>query len=205
MSIALVCIGNEILDGDTLNTNLQALARSLKQWGYAISEEVCICDTPQAIEEQLNRLLRTAKLIFTIGGLGPTRDDLTRETIARLLNKKLVLDQDLMEKISSRFRHRNSPDFEQARRKQATIIEGAKVLFNHWGIAPGLWCLLPDDKVICMLPGPPRECVPMIQHYLPELLKTLMPPQRACVTLPVFGIGESSVAAQTDPVLADYP
>jgi len=197
VKVEIINTGTELLLGRVLNTHQQWLCRRLSDQGYRIERQVCVPDTAGAIREAVQDALRRADLVITTGGLGPTSDDLTRELIAELLGRKLVFNETVRAEIRKFFQLRNRP--QPARTEvQALVPEGATVLHNSVGTAPGLAMQVPAGKTeswLIMLPGPPRELQPMfLQHALPLIQKVL--PVRemiVCKTFRTSGIGESMV------------
>ncbi len=188
--------------GRVLNTHQQWLCRQLTDLGYVVARQVAVADTALDIEQAVREALSRADLVITTGGLGPTSDDLTRELIAKMLNRPLREDQTLAAHIEQHFssRRRVMP---QSTRVQALVPEGATVLPNPNGTAPGLAMEVRPNPFradaagswLVMLPGPPRELRPMFADVVKPLLRRVLPPaaQFVCRTLRTTGIGESMV------------
>lgn len=205
MRIHVLCIGDELLSGNTLNTNLAFLGQALANFGYRLHREVCIPDTAETVSRTVLSELADADIVISIGGLGPTSDDVTRPAIARALGLSLHIDPVVLEGIRTYLTRRNVQVPSPALETQAMVPDGARVLPNHTGTAPGLWCPADSGKAVVMLPGPPREFRPMfIESVLPRL-QQLAPADRICRTLKVCGIGESSVAERVEALLPAYP
>lgn len=207
MRIELINTGSELLLGLVLNTNQQWICRQLANRGYAVMRQVSVPDTGSAIEEAAREALSRADWVITTGGLGPTSDDLTREKIAGLLGCSLRLDPAVLRRIEARFAARGWP-MPESTRVQALIPEGASVLTNDHGTAPGLLLRLEPNPYraggrpswLAMLPGPPRELRPMfLEQLLPRILE-YSPPAEPCAirTLRTTGIGESMVEERID-------
>ena len=201
MIVELINTGSELMLGRVMNTHQQWLCRSLADFGYIVSRVVVVPDTAPAIESAVREALGRADLIITTGGLGPTSDDVTRDLIAQLLSKPLREDPVVLAHIASFFeqRQRRMPD---RTRVQALIPEGAVVLANPHGTAPGLALHVQPNPFrsgtsswLVMLPGPPRELRPMFVDSVVPLLRKLLPPPAhfVCRTLRATGIGESLV------------
>jgi nicotinamide-nucleotide amidase len=199
----LINTGSELLLGRVLNTHQQWLCRQLADLGYVVRRQVAVPDTGPDIQQAVRESLGRADLIICTGGLGPTSDDLTRELIAGLLNRPLREDAAILAAIEKFFAARNrtmSPN----NRVQALVPEGAVVLHNPNGTAPGLAiCVTPNPfreanrtSWLIMLPGPPRELRPMFQDQVVPLLRRELPVTEnfVCRTLRTTGIGESLLA-----------
>jgi nicotinamide-nucleotide amidase len=212
MNIELINTGTELLLGSTLNTHQQWIGQQLAALGLELARQVAVPDTADAIQDAVRDAMGRADFILTTGGLGPTSDDVTREKIAELLGLRLCREARIEAGIQ-RF-------FEERRRSmpaqvliQAQVPEGAQVLENAHGTAPGLAIPLPPKpgstlkapRLLVMLPGPPRELRPMFtQHVLP-LLRQLAPSQDqyARRILRTTGVGESVIAEKIEPALRD--
>lgn len=200
--VELINTGSELMLGRVLNTHQQWLCRRLADLGYTVARQVAVPDTANDIQQAVREALGRADLVITTGGLGPTSDDLTRDLIARLLNRKLHEDAAVLAHIRQFFESRRRFMPEQTR-VQALIPEGAQVLPNPNGTAPGLAMEVRPNPFrpggqptwLIMLPGPPRELRPMFTDTVVLLLQRLLPPPSrfACLTLRTTGIGESMV------------
>lgn len=200
MRIHLICVGNEILLGRTLNTNLAFIGHALGRDGYRVDREVCVPDEPAAITAALRAELSQAAMVITVGGLGPTSDDITRPVVAEALGLQLRLDVDVQARIEAYLAQRHVRIPPEAVRLQAMVPEGASVLPNRTGTAPGLWCPRPGGAVV-MLPGPPREFEPMVTECLLPRLRELAPPVAIACTLCACGLPESVVAESVEAAL----
>ena len=194
--------------GRVLNTHQQWLCRRLADLGYVVTRQIAVADTGHDIETVVREALSRADLVITTGGLGPTSDDITRQLIAGLLGKKLHEDAEIVRHIEQYFASRKRP-MPPSTRVQALVPEGALVLANPHGTAPGLAMQigdstqisptsishLPSPKLLIMLPGPPRELRPMFDTSVVPLLKRVLPLSDvyACLTLRTCGVGESVV------------
>lgn len=201
MNIELVNTGSELMLGRVLNTHQQWLCRRLADLGHVVTRQVAIADTGSEIQNAVREALSRADLVITTGGLGPTSDDITRELIAELLGKKLVVNPAVDAHIENFFAQRNRP--RPAKTSVETFVpEGAKFFLNQFGTAPGLAIQIesnvqsPKSKVqwLIMLPGPPRELRPMFDtQIVPLLQRELADEIFICRTLRSTGIGESRV------------
>ena len=208
--VELINTGSELMLGRVLNTHQHYLCRQLADQGYVVSRQVAVSDTANDIRQAVQEALARADLVITTGGLGPTSDDLTRDLIAQMLGKKLREDSETLARIKSFFEIRNRPML-QSTRVQALVPDGAIVLTNEYGSAPGLAMEVPAnsfgrDKAswLIMLPGPPRELRPMFTERVIPLLQRVLPAGETyiCRTLRTTGIGESLVQARIGALLA---
>ena len=201
MVIELVNTGSELMLGRVLNTHQQWLCRQLADLGYIVSRQVAVPDVPAAIETAVREALSRADLVITTGGLGPTSDDLTRDRIAEMLGRKLHADPEVLAHIARFFesRKRRMPD---STRVQSLVPDGARVLPNPNGTAPGLAMEIKPNPFrdgtpswLIMLPGPPRELRPMFLDSVVPLVQSALPLPApfVCRTLRAIGIGESVV------------
>ena len=208
MQIELINTGAELLVGRVLNTHQQWLCRQLTDLGYEVSRQVCVPDEGRQIQAAVGEALQRADLVITTGGLGPTSDDLTRECIAQMLGRKLVLHPATLTRIEQFFaeRHRALPAHVQV---QAMIPEGALVFPNANGTAPGLAMEAGPGKRLILLPGPPRELRPMFLESVVPLLRREFPPGSPflCRTIKTTGLGESvveeKIAAALQPLAGE--
>jgi len=214
MNIELINTGSELMLGRVLNTHQQWLCRQLADLGYFVTRQVAVADTADDIEQAVREALGRADFIVTTGGLGPTSDDITRDRIAALLGRKLNEDPAIVAHVESFFAKRNRP-MPASTRVQAMVPDGALVLHNAHGTAPGLALHVSpnpfrtDGKAswLVMLPGPPRELRPMFTNQVAPLLKDKLPLDGdfVCRTLRTVGIGESyleeRIAAALKPLM----
>ena len=157
MIVEIINTGSELMLGRVLNTHQQWLCQQFANLGYVVKRQVCVADTAEDIQMAVREALSRADLVVTTGGLGPTSDDITRDLIAQLLGRKLVRDEAVAARITGYFAGRKRP-MPQSVLVQAMVPEGATVLPNASGTAPGL-AMFVDKKWLVMLPGPPRSCV----------------------------------------------
>ena len=202
MVVELINTGTELMLGRVLNTHQQWLCRQLADLGYVVARQVAVPDTGSDIEQAVRESLARADLVLTTGGLGPTSDDITRDLIAHLLGKRLHEDAAVLAQIRHFFVIRNRPLPERTQ-VQALVPEGATVLSNPHGTAPGLVMEVRPNPFraggqpswLIMLPGPPRELRPMFAESVVPLLRRVLPLANrfVCRTLRTTGIGESMV------------
>lgn len=210
MLVEIINTGSELLLGRVLNTHQQWLCRQLADRGYLVRQQTAIADAGDEIERTVRETLSRADLIITTGGLGPTSDDITRDVVARLLGRKLLLDESVRSQIENFFSHRGRPMPERTR-LEALVPEGATVLPNHHGTAPGLALKVDpnpfraDHKAswLILLPGPPRELQPMFTGFVLPLLEHAFPVREpfVCRTLRTVGLGESVVQERIEKSL----
>jgi nicotinamide-nucleotide amidase len=200
--IELINTGSELLLGRILNTHQQWICRRLADLGYEVARQWCVADEGRQIQDVVRESLARADLIVTTGGLGPTSDDLTRDLVAQLLERDLVLDPVVLETMEGYFagRRRVMPSSAKA---QAMVPRGAHVLANANGTAPGLAIEVNPNPFgpagrrswLVLLPGPPRELRPMFVESVVPLLAREFPlaSKFVCRTLKTTGLGESLV------------
>ncbi|MEN3042260.1 MAG: competence/damage-inducible protein A [Fervidobacterium sp.] len=165
----IIAIGNELVEGLIVDTNSKYLSSRLKNIGYYVIRTETVPDRLDIIADRISCAINEADLVVTTGGLGPTEDDLTREAIAYCTNRKLLTNEKLAEKIMEKALkyYKKTP---QSVLKQAMVIEGALVIDNPVGTAPGQYIEYEDKKVI-LLPGPPAELIPIFENIV-ESIKT---------------------------------
>lgn len=168
MNISIIAVGSELLLGQIANTNGQYLSKLFNQIGKNIVEHTVIGDNPDRLEFIIREGLKRFDTLVLTGGLGPTKDDLTKQTVAKVLNKNLVTNEEALNYIEGFFKEQGQ-EMTPNNKQQALVIEGAKVLKNHYGMAPGMFIEMNDKKVI-LLPGPPSEMQPMAKNELLQLL-----------------------------------
>jgi nicotinamide-nucleotide amidase len=202
LNIELINTGSELMLGRVLNTHQQWICRKLADHGYPVTRQVTVADAGPDIQQAVREALARAELVITTGGLGPTSDDLTRDLIADLLGRELREDASALANVENFFAVRKRPMPERTR-VQALVPEGAIVLHNQHGTAPGLAIEVQpnlshhSDKTrwLIMLPGPPRELRPMFNDQVLPLIRERLPLANAFVsrTLKTTGLGESLV------------
>jgi nicotinamide-nucleotide amidase len=210
LKIELINTGSELLLGRTLNTHAQWLARQLADRGCVVTRQCTVADTSPAIAAAVRESLGRADLVITTGGLGPTSDDLTRQVLAEMLGRKLHEDPAIVAHIQHRFAERKRP-MPPSTRVQALVPEGALVLPNPNGTAPGLALELKPNPLraagtaswLILLPGPPRELRPMFAASVLPLLEKIFPDREPVFsrTLRTVGLGESLVEERIAPKL----
>ena len=209
MKAEIIAVGTEILTGQILNTNAQFLSEKLAEIGVDVYIQTAVGDNEARLLSVLEIARERSELVILTGGLGPTEDDLTKQTVAKFLGKNLVFDAQAQTKLDDFFAQR--PDYARTpnNERQAQIIQGATPLANETGLAVG-GMIEVEGVTYVVLPGPPSELKPMV---LNELLPRLMTGAKLYSrVLRFFGIGESQLVTiladlieqQTDPTLAPY-
>ncbi|ORO55125.1 competence/damage-inducible protein A [Streptococcus oralis subsp. oralis] len=209
MKAEIIAVGTEILTGQIVNTNAQFLSEKLAEIGVDVYFQTAVGDNEARLLSLLEIASQRSNLVILTGGLGPTEDDLTKQTLAKFLGKDLVFDPQAQEKLDIFFAHR--PDYARTpnNERQAQIVEGATPLPNETGLAVG-GVLEVDGVTYVVLPGPPSELKPMVLNQLLPMLMTGT--KLYSRVLRFFGIGESQLVTiladlidhQTDPTLAPY-
>ncbi|MBU9722675.1 MULTISPECIES: competence/damage-inducible protein A [Bacillaceae] len=201
MNAEIIAVGSELLLGQIVNSNAQYLSEQMTILGINVYHHTVVGDNPKRLGEVLHVAKKRSNVIIMTGGLGPTKDDLTKETTAAFTGKKLVYDQDTMDRIEGFFQARNRVMTEN-NRKQALILENSHVFPNDHGLACGMG-LKDDDRLFIMLPGPPKELNPMFEKYVIPYLRKQM--QHAISiqsrVLRFFDIGESQLVEIIDDLL----
>jgi nicotinamide-nucleotide amidase len=186
-----------------LDTNSLYLTEQLNKLGIEVSRKVVVGDDHSQLRDGFEEALRRAEIVISIGGLGPTEDDLTRETVADLLGRKLQKDEAILRGIQARFRKlgRQMPEVNV---RQAMVPEGGTALENHRGTAPGLW-LESDGHIILLLPGPPQELKGMFAEQVAPRLEKLSRGLRLYTReLRTAGMAESDVDQRVAPIYTKY-
>ncbi len=211
MIVELISVGTEILLGNIVNTNAAYLSEKCAQLGLSLYYQTVVGDNPDRLEETLKLALERSDIVILGGGLGPTKDDLTKEAAARVLGKKLVEDPRSREMIQKFFDTRGIKEITDNNWKQALVPEGAIVVDNDNGTAPGL-ILEEGEKIVILLPGPPGEMKPMFEKDIFPYLNQKQPEIIVSEMIKICGMGESRVETmiadliekQTNPTIATY-
>ena len=210
MVVELISVGTELLLGNIVNTNAAYLAEQCANCGLSCFYQTVVGDNEERLQETVKAGLKRSDILILTGGLGPTDDDLTKEVVAKAMKKKLVEDVKAREMIQTYFTNRGL-EITENNWKQAMVPEGAQVLYNHNGTAPGL-IVESGEKCAILLPGPPNEMKPMFEEYVVDYFKKKNPEVIVSTTVKLCGIGESKVAdmiqdildGQTNPTVAPY-
>lgn len=203
MKAEIIAVGSELLTPDRLDTNSLFLTEELNKLGIEVVRKSIVGDNRDYLSAAFQEALNRVELVIASGGLGPTEDDLTRETVAELLGRKLIRNEEILRYIEGRFRQlgREMPPVNV---RQAMVPEGAEPLPNPRGSAPGLW-MEASGRIVALLPGPPRELKPMFQEeILPRLQRRASHVRMFHRELRVAGMGESSVEQLIKPIYTRY-
>ena len=201
--IEFIAIGDELLLGHTVDTNASWLGRELAAAGYQVTRRVTIGDDFTGIQNAVREALDRAEVVICSGGLGPTQDDYTKLAVADLFGARLVVRQDLLDALEERYRRRGTP-MPSRNITQAEVPEGAQVLPNIRGTAPGLLLRDARGRRVILLPGVPHEFRGLVSEQVLPLLRAELPPRTQPVfyrTLRTTGIPEALVAEKIDDVL----
>jgi len=202
--VALLATGDEITHGDILNTNAQIIAQKLFRQGIRPGMHMSVQDNISEIEQSIIFLLSTHRALIITGGLGPTSDDLTRYALAKSLNRPLVFDEIVWRTICERFKLLGYTEVPDSNRQQALFPEGARIISNPQGTAAGCM-ILQNDQLIFMLPGPPYECLPMVDTLiLPTLKKAYTNDMLYYDHWLLFGVSEGKIAEELDALLKPF-
>ena len=212
MNAELISVGTEILLGNIINTNAAYLSRQCAELGLSVYHQVTVGDNRERLLDVLKEALSRSDVILMTGGLGPTQDDLTKETVAEALELSLVTDVRSEDRIKAYFEKKGLKDIPQNNYKQAKVIDGCMVLDNDHGTAPGLIVITKDNKRVILLPGPEQEMIPMFERFVYPYLKSLQGDTIFSRMIKLCGISESVVEtklldlieAQANPTIATY-
>lgn len=197
----ILSVGTELLLGDTLNTNSHYLAKGLSNLGLDVYFQIVVGDNPQRLKEVMQKALERSHFLLVSGGLGPTQDDLTKEIAAEVFGKKMVMHEESLRELK-RFYEINKRIMPHSNEKQAMMPEGAIVLKNPQGTAPG--CILEDGagRAAILMPGPPRELQPMFDDLVVPYLKPYSSASLVSRVVRVVGLGESTMAEMLDDLIS---
>ena len=199
MKAEVISIGTEILLGEIVDTNAAFIASRLPQFGIDMLYTSQVGDNPDRLSEIIHRAWKRSDIIFCTGGLGPTEDDLTRETIAKALNETLYQDEAQAEILRNFFQGRGG-DMPERNLKQAQLIKSARAIANPRGTAPGWW-VERENKIIVVMPGPPSEMTRMWEHEVAPHLEEKATSILVSRTLKTSGIGEGTLDEMIGPLL----
>ena len=211
MIAELIAVGTELLLGNVANTDAQIVSEKLSALGITVHHHTVVGDNPQRLAGALETARKRADIIITTGGLGPTYDDLTKQTICRTFGREMELHQDILDEIRSWFETKMGKAMPENNVQQAMLPVGCTVFPNPVGTAPG--CAFQEGGVhVLMLPGPPFECQYMFEHQAAPYLERLTDGVIVSHEIRIFGMGESAVEEAlrepmtqlTNPTLAPY-
>lgn len=200
MKAQIISIGNELLIGDTVNTNASWMGNFLTQSGFEVTEVHTISDRESLIKSTIKYALSNSDVVLCTGGLGPTHDDITKKAVADLFNVSMKTDEGVLKFIRTLFESRNLP-FSKSNYEQAEIPDNAEVLFNKMGTAPGIW-IEDHDKCLVLMPGVPFEMKYLMKNEVAPKLITKFGEAEVFVSkyIQTAGIGENTLS---DEILGD--
>lgn len=202
-AIAFLATGDELVNGEIINTNTAAMAEILFDSGLNIGNHLICKDQEEELIKSISYLLVNHDILIISGGLGPTSDDRTREALAKAVKRELVFDEPSMAALSKRLQ-RASLKVSENNRKQAFFPRGSIVIPNYNGTAAGCQLMI-DTKIIFMLPGPPLELMPMFHNkVLPVLLELLPQRQSIFKKWRVFGVSEGQIAERIEKLVKPF-
>src|SRR5689334_22906054 len=203
LNAEIIAIGSEMLTPFRVDTNSLWLTERLNSMGVDVKLKTVVGDDESRLEVTIRDAMKRSEIVIATGGLGPTEDDITRKIFARVLRRQLILNDEILERLRARFAKRGMP-MPEINARQALVMNGADVLPNPNGTAPGM--MVAEGKcTVVMLPGPPREMKPMFDTSVAPVLR-----QRAGDVLilrrklSIFGLGESAVDERAAPVYTKY-
>ncbi|OCA85405.1 competence/damage-inducible protein A [Bacillus sp. FJAT-27225] len=201
MNAEIIAVGSELLLGQINNTNARFLSGQLALMGINVYYHTVVGDNAERFKSTLQIAESRSDLVIVTGGLGPTKDDLTKESVASHLNTGLAMDKQAMESIEQFFK-RTGREMTENNKKQALVLEGAKVLPNDHGMAPGM-LFDKNGKLYMLLPGPPRELEPMFLTYGVPAIKGKMDKNEHIISrvLRFFGIGEALLEHELEDII----
>ncbi len=210
MTVEIICVGTELLMGNIINTNAAFMAERCAALGIDCFYQTVVGDNAGRLKDTIKQAAGRSDIVILSGGLGPTEDDLTKETAAEVMGKQLVEDEKAWKHITKFFEKRGL-ELTDNNRKQALVPEGSIVLYNKNGTAPGIIIEEESCKMI-LLPGPPGELIPMWHEYVDEYIGKLNPQMLLSEMVKICGSGESKVETvlrdlidgQTNPTIATY-
>ena len=197
----IISVGTELLLGNIANTDARDISQMLSEIGINVYFHTVVGDNPERLKDAVKIARSRADIIITTGGLGPTYDDLTKQTLAESFGKKLIFDEKEAEEIRTYFSQRlHSHAMTDNNYQQALLPEGCVPFHNACGTAPG--CAFEADGVhVLMLPGPPRECISMFENCAMPYLRNLSDEEILSHNIHIFGMGESLVEDKLRPLM----
>lgn len=214
MTVELISVGTELLLGNIVNTNANYLSKKCAELGFALYYQITVGDNEERLCEVLRSALQRSDIVILTGGLGPTQDDMTKEAVAKVLNRELIMDEVSRDRITSYFKFRNkgnSGSVTNNNWKQALKISDSIVVENNNGTAPG-YIVEAEGKTTILLPGPPFEMLPMFEDSIFPYLKQKQDKVFLSKMIKICGIGESKaetdildlIESQSNPTIAPY-
>lgn len=218
MIAEIISVGTEILLGNILNTNARYLAVKLAEAGIEVHFQTVVGDNPERIMEAVRTAYTRGTMAVMTGGLGPTKDDITKEMLAAYFGRKLIPDEKVLAMMEPRLKTIQKESLRESIKKQALVPENSRILYNRHGTAPGI-IMENEGKICILLPGPPKEMEPMFEEYCVGYLASLSRSVLVSYNIkmkdfdhaPVMKVGEAPVADalgdlldMTNPTVATY-
>ncbi len=201
MTAEIICVGTELLLGNVVNSNATFLSAELSALGINVFHHVVVGDNHLRLEEELKRALLRSDIIITTGGLGPTYDDMTKETAAKVMGLSMELNESVLENLKVAFCNASS-EFTKNNESQAYFPKGSEIVPNDWGTAPS--CIIREgSKMIILLPGPPREMKNIFNRYIRPMLQELSGEVIVSKFCRILGMGESTVETKLEELLKE--
>lgn len=209
MNCEILSVGTELLLGDILNTDAQYLSRELAAMGISVYYQTTVGDNEERLSAAVRQALSRSDIVIVSGGLGPTKDDLTKEVVCRTMGVELVRDEESYRRICDYF-SRSGKQMDSSNLKQAMLPEGGRIFQNDCGTAPGC-AVQANGKTAIMLPGPPRELQPMFKNHVKPFLSEFSDKIFISHNIHVFGVSEAAMASgvkdlmdNQNPTVAPY-
>ena len=204
MHATLITIGDELLIGQVIDTNSAFIAQRLNEIGFAVRRRIAVGDIKEEILTSLKEASENSEVILVTGGLGPTRDDITKQTICEFFGSNLVMDQEILHMVKALFEKLKRPMID-VNRKQAEVPHNCTPLKNFFGTAPGMW-FEKEGKVFAFMPGVPFEMKPMLtEQVIPKLKTKFSTPFILHRTIHTQGLGESFLAEKIKDIEDRFP
>ena len=211
MTAEIICVGTEILLGNIVNTNAAYLSERLASLGISVFFETTVGDNEERLEAVIRQGLKRSDILILSGGLGPTKDDLTKEIAAKACGQKLIKDEEAYRRLKEYF-SKSHKTMTENNLKQIFVPQDCTVLYNENGTAPGMVLHVKEEKKVILLPGPPNELLPMFHDQVEPILKKLSSEVLYSDVVKIDCMGESQVAAeiedliekQSNPTIAPY-
>ncbi len=197
----IISVGTELLLGSTTNTDARDISIMLSEIGINVYYHTVVGDNPGRLKAAVDIAKSRADIIITTGGLGPTCDDLTKQTLAEAFGIRLIFSEEEADRIRSYFERRlSNTHMTENNLQQAYLPEGCTVFHNEWGTAPGC-AFVAGGITVMMLPGPPRECISMFRHCAVPYLRSMSDSEIRSHNIRIFGMGESAVEDKLRPMM----
>ena len=203
MIVELISVGTELLMGNIVNTNAQYLASRLAHLGFDSYYQTVVGDNAERIRAALDIAYGRADIVILTGGLGPTKDDITKEMLMEYFGKKPILDEKALANLEERRQKNKLASLSESMRKQAIVPADSLVLYNHHGTAPGCVMERADGKICILLPGPPKEMKPMFEECCDLYLKKLSDKVLVSILIKMMDRTEAPISIVGEAPVAD--